>query len=75
MQHLVRDLLCLVKDIRFNAVEWHHFLLFGTRFYVPVFSVYPKFNMPNRPTVCVRYSVFSQLQWFRYWVVGTILLM
>jgi len=59
VQHLVRDLLCLSKDIRFNAVGWDHFLFFGIHFNVPVFSVYPKFNTPNRLTVCVRYSIFS----------------
>ena len=75
MQHLVRDLLCRSKDIRFNAVEGHHLLYFGIKFYVPVFPVYPKFNMPNRPAVCVRYSVFSHLKRFRYLATGTTLLM
>jgi len=75
VQHLVRDLLCLSKDIRFNAVEGHHLLFFSVHSYVPVFPVYPKFNMPDRPAVCIRYLVFSHLQWFRYWATGTILLM
>ena len=62
MQHLVRDLLCRSKDFLFNALEGHYLLFFGIHFYVPVFHVYPKLNMPNRPTVCVRYSIFSHLR-------------
>ena len=59
MQHLVRDLLCFSKDIRFNATEWHHLLHFGIHFYIPVFPVHPKCNMPSWSAVCIRYSVFS----------------